>query len=289
MGFSGDFILARRKTSLLALPLIGGIEPVRDDDEEGVLRTVEYRPGGWQVVLAEHALPEGRDWLRAIVAQTRGPVMIGSIFQDKFCVVRGLEPGDGEPWSVRLHPESRKPLEPRAAWMASDSHLSGAEAVDAVARWSAAAGAEADVDRLATALAGKPAYFVEELFFRLLNATGLGEPFDYVDTGENHSLAGAWADPDKLQASITALKPGMRRVLECREHEECFAKVLLRPDGDYELEYRDPASGEHRRAVTPSLDEVLAAMTEWSASELGWRDGRDGFEWSPVDDAPHSG
>ncbi|GAA1966951.1 hypothetical protein [Catenulispora subtropica] len=62
----------------------------------------------------------------------------------------------------------------------------------------------------------------------------------------------------------------------------CFAKVRLRADGDYELEYCDPSSAERCSTVTPSLDKVVAAMTEWSASEVAWREDFQGSQIGPA-------
>jgi hypothetical protein len=168
-------------------------------------------------------------------------------------------------------------------WTLADRPLSGTAAVDAVAEWSAAAGIQADPVQLAAALAGKPEYFIEDLFFRLLTAAGLREAVDEVDDDSLHTLATGWRDPAKLRIAIAVMKPGMRRSLDCYEHEDCFARVSLRPDGVYELEYGDRSPEEHYLTATPSLDEVVEAMTEWSASEVGWRDG---FSWTRVGTPP---
>lgn len=286
--FSGDFIVARRRTSLFDLPLVSRIDPGCDEyDEEGELRVCQRRPGGWQVVTVGYGLPDGRDWLRAMVTATRRPVMIASIHHDRLGVVRGLEPGSAGSWSVRLHAESREsspnregqfPAQP-PGWMLAGPHLSGTAAVDAVAGWSAAAGTGGDRVRLAEALAGKPEYSIESVFFRLLDAAGLGDPIDEPYDGSGHLLPDGWLDPAKLERSIRALKPGMQRALECLVHPGCFAKVRLRSDGDYELEYCDPSREQHCLAVAPSLDEVLAAMGEWAASEIDWRDV---FQWTEI-------
>ncbi|WP_344668744.1 hypothetical protein [Catenulispora yoronensis] len=266
-------IVARRRTSLFALPLVRGIA---EYVEEGALRMCERRPAGWQVLSVEDGgLPEadGRDWLRAMVEATRRPVMIASVSPERSCVVRGLGAGSGQAWSVRL------PAEPRTG--EAEPHFFGAEAVEAVVAWSTAAGLEPDRDRIGAVLAGKPDYFMESVFFRLLGAAGLGDPVAEAKAEadrEDHTLADGWLDPAKLEASITAMKPGVRRALECVEHEACYVKVLMRPGGDYEIEYRDGAPAEPLVTVTPSLADVVAALLEWSASEVAWRED---FAWSP--------
>lgn len=286
MGFTADLIVARRKTSLLHLPLLSNI--IHDHRyEDDSLRLSQRRPDGWQVIEVENALPDDRDWLPDLVTATRTPVMIASVFESHLCVVRGLEPGSAQPWSVRLHPESRKPfprnaepdLEPPSEWMVSGPFLTGAEAVDAVARWSAAAGLVADRDGLAAAVAGKPEYWAESYVFTLLDAAGLGEPMNEWDDSDNHSLISRWLDFAGIERSITALKPGVHRFLECTEHPDCFAKVTMRAEGDYQLEYCDRSPEEHYVTVTPSVEKVVEAMIDWSASEVGWRED---FVWSKV-------
>lgn len=266
--FSGDLVLARRKTSLFELPLIGRIVPGSGEHgEEGSLRVTERRPGGWQVLEVEYGLPDDRDWLSALVAGTRGPVMIASVFQSRLCVVRGLEPGSTAPWSVRLRPESRNTLPEPAV-------------VDKIAAWSTSAGTAADRDGLAAVLACTTEYFIEAVFYRLLDAVGLGEALEEeVDDGSNHSLAESWRDPAKLESSLKAMKPGIQRGLWCVEHENCFVKVLMLPDGAYELQYCEQSPGEVYRALAPSLDAVLAAMLDWSAAETEWREN---FQWSRI-------
>ncbi|MFD0632566.1 hypothetical protein ACFQ9X_14095 [Catenulispora yoronensis] len=272
MGFEGDLIVARRRTSLFALPLVRGIA---EYVEEGALRMCERRPAGWQVLSVEDGgLPEadGRDWLRAMVEATRRPVMIASVSPERSCVVRGLGAGSGQAWSVRL------PAEPRTG--EAEPHFFGAEAVEAVVAWSTAAGLEPDRDRIGAVLAGKPDYFMESVFFRLLGAAGLGDPVAEAKAEadrEDHTLADGWLDPAKLEASITAMKPGVRRALECG------ARSLLCEGADaswWRLRDRIPRRGAGRAlvTVTPSLADVVAALLEWSASEVAWRED---FAWSP--------
>ena len=40
-------------------------------------------------------------------------------------------------------------------------------------------------------------------------------------------------DPVKLERSIAALQPGRFRALDCAEHQNCFALVRMRTEGDY--------------------------------------------------------
>ncbi|MFE0629806.1 hypothetical protein ACFW3D_22930 [Streptomyces sp. NPDC058864] len=68
-------------------------------------------------------------------------------------------------------------------------------------------------------------------------------------------------------------------VLECAADEQCYVQVWRRPDGTYQLEYRDRAPAEHYRTHTVSAQEVIAALQGWTAGGPAWRDA---FSWESI-------
>lgn len=68
-------------------------------------------------------------------------------------------------------------------------------------------------------------------------------------------------------------------VLECAADADCYAQVWLRPDGTYELEYRDRSPAEHYQTRTLSADKVIAALAGWAAGEIAWRDT---LQWNSI-------
>ena len=130
-------------------------------------------------------------------------------------------------------------------------------------------------------LAEEPERFTEDVFFRLLDTVGLSEQ---VEPAPYPHLFFGWDDPVKLERSIAALQPGRFRALDCREHQDCFALVRMRSEGDYVIEYREQKPETLYQTITPSLDKVIAAMNAWAQGEVMWRDD---FEWAQV--APSRG
>lgn len=285
MGYSGDYILAHHPVALSELYVF---QDLRNFD----VRSHGSRPGGWHTLQVDGGLGDRRDWLAEMVEGSRAPVLIVSFFDGELCAVRGLEPGPGTaPWSVRLHrrvppdryptPKHRHlyphPLPPQ--WMIVDDLLSGAPAVEAVAGWSAATGGEADRAGLAALLAEEPEHFTGDLYFRLRDLLGLS---DQVELWYPHLFIG-WDDPPKLARSIAALQPGRFRALDCREHQNCFALVRMRAEGDYVIEYREPKPEVLHQTTTRSVVKVIAAMQEWVRGEVAWRAD---FAWTQVSPPP---
>lgn len=259
MGYTGDHILAHLRDS-----------------------------GGWRILDFPGGLGDRLDRLEDTVIQTRAPVIIVTFFDGELCGIRGLEPGpESTPWAVRLHahvppnryptPKHRHlyphPLPPE--WMLSDDLLTGAEAVAALVGWSQASGGEPDRAGLAALLAEEPEHFTEDVVPRLRDLLGLSE---HVEPWYPHEFAG-WDDPAKLERSMAALQPGRFRALDCIEHQGCYALVRRQDGGDYLIEYREPDAEVVHQTVTPSLDEVVAAMNAWARGEVRWR--RE-FAWRQV-------
>ncbi|MGW1041143.1 hypothetical protein [Streptomyces sp. NPDC002547] len=71
--------------------------------------------------------------------------------------------------------------------------------------------------------------------------------------------------------------PGWK--LQCAAEPGCHAQVRLRPNGVYQLEYRDRSPAEHCRTQTLSVDKVIAALADWAAGEIAWRDA---FHWDSI-------
>ncbi|MEV6989612.1 hypothetical protein AB0N87_10330 [Streptomyces sp. NPDC093228] len=83
----------------------------------------------------------------------------------------------------------------------------------------------------------------------------------------------------RLEAAVLNLPRGGHLVLQCAAEPGCHAQVRLRPDGVYQLEYRDRSPAEHCRTQTLSVDKVIAALADWVAGEIAWRDA---FQWDSI-------
>lgn len=292
MGYGGHFIVVHYPASLDELRFFGGL-PVVLCGEPGDVHSHGVRPGDWHVLEVRYGLRDGEYWLGEWVEGTRAPAMIVSFHEGELCVVQGLETGPrAVPWAGRLHAASAADRYPTPKhrhlhpglppeWMIADGLLSGSAAVEALAGWSAATGGRADRAGLAALLAEEPRHFTEDVVLRLLDLIGLSEQ---VEQAPYPHLLTTWDDPVKLERSLTALQPGRYRALDCQEHPVCFALVRMRPEGDYELEYREQKPEVLYRTVTPSLDKVIAAMKDWAQGEVLWRDD---FVWTPVSPVPN--
>lgn len=82
-----------------------------------------------------------------------------------------------------------------------------------------------------------------------------------------------------LEAAVLKLGRGDHLVLTCAADSNCYAQVWLRPDGDYQLEYRDRSPAEHYQTRTRSAEAVAAALAGWAAGEIDWRDS---FTWESI-------
>lgn len=291
-GYTGDYVVVHHPVSPLDLYAFGDIAFAWSDDRLARMREHASRPGGWHIVEMQEGTGERLDWLEEMVGQSRAPVMIITFIESRLCAIRGLVPGpEGTRWAVRLHeasvpssyptPKHRHlypfPLPPE--WMLTDDLLTGTPAVDAIADWSAATGGEADREELAALLAEQPERFTEDVVVRFVDTLGLSE---HVELWYPHLFHG-WDDPVKLEKSIAALQPGHFRALDCVEHQDCFALVRRRTEGDYLIEYGEPKGDVLHQTVTPSLDKVVAAMNAWARGEIRWRDD---FEWMSAPKQP---
>ena len=94
------------------------------------------------------------------------------------------------------------------------------------------------------------------------------------------------ADPTKLseeQRSIRSLREGDSLVLERTEEEpgDWYIRVWRRPEGPFQLEYRDGPATEHYQTRTDSVERVVEAFFGWIERELAWKDL---FEWIKIGD-----
>jgi len=110
-----------------------------------------------------------------------------------------------------------------------------------------------------------------------------------VDPGETPLTAGQF-DHARGQAGVARSArrrrghPGGSRLNSstlagCAAETDCYAQVWLRPDGTYQLEYRDRAPGEHYQTRTVSAEKVITALSGWVAGETQWRDA---FQWTCI-------
>ncbi|MFF4896190.1 hypothetical protein [Streptomyces sp. NPDC001068] len=302
MGSSGDFVLARSDSSLPGLPVF-------DDPEWCVEEQADYfhecppRPGGWQTLQVNDYLPENDDdrWLHRLVTATGSPVMIASVMDSDVCHVRGLTPS-GVAWSTFLDPvmaadygvsvpspsedeapPGRTGKEERVRRLLADVP----EAAEQIAVWAAEAGFTADREALRTVLTKRADPFAEDLFFELVDACGLppADP-DREDPAVSDPPAHPGHRPERncprgarLEATVLNLPRDGHLVLQCAADPDCYAQVWLRPDGTYQLEYRDRSPAEHYQTRTLSADKVIAALTGWTAGEVTWQQA---FQWNPI-------
>jgi hypothetical protein len=60
-----------------------------------------------------------------------------------------------------------------------------------------------------------------------------------------------------------------------------YAQAWLRPDGTFQLEYRDGQPSEHYQTRTISREKVAAALFGWVSGEASWREN---FDWQSIGD-----
>ncbi|WP_405592190.1 hypothetical protein [Streptomyces sp. NBC_01190] len=282
MGFSGDFVLARSDRPLHALPPLAVESAAGGQPGEG-LRPCAPRPGGWQTLrLGEGVMTGSRSaWLRGLVTVTGAPAMVATVFDSDVCQVWGAAPS-GASWTAFLDPV-----------LAADYAIPmpGPEEVRAaaggIAGWAAEAGFTADREALLAVLTRRADPLVEDLFFALVDACGL-PPADPEGSAADRPAGAAHPghQPEEscprgpgLGAAVRGLPRDGHLVLDCAGDEQCYAQVWLRPDGSYQLEYRDCDPAEHYWTRTASVEQVVTALTGWAEGETAWRNS---FQWTPL-------
>ncbi|MFE1855594.1 hypothetical protein ACFYYI_39920 [Streptomyces sp. NPDC002387] len=302
MGYSGDFVLLRSDSSLSDLRIFDDPEWCVEDRAEH-FHECRPRPGGWQTFQVHDCLPENDDdrWLSRLVTATGSPVMIASVVDSDVCYVRGLTPS-GVAWStfldpvmaadyaVSVPPPSQDEAPPgetdsdrRVRWLLAD--VPGT--AERIALWAAESGFSADREALRGVLSRRADPFAEDLFFELIDACGLppAEPgTDDPAASDTPAHPGHRPEPNcprgaRLEAAVLNLPRGGHLVLQCAAEPGCHAQVRLRPNGVYQLEYRDRSPAEHCRTQTLSVDKVIAALADWAAGEIAWRDA---FQWDSI-------
>ncbi|MYS19521.1 hypothetical protein GA0115240_109430 [Streptomyces sp. DvalAA-14] len=281
MGFSGDFVLARSDRPLLELPPLGAASC--GECADGCLHPCAERTGGWRTAQSGHGFltdhPKGL--LRELVASTGAPALLARVMDSDMCQVWGLTPS-GAQWTVLLDPV-----------MAADYDIPvpGPDEVRAtagsIAGWAAEAGFAAEPGALLSVLTKRADPFVEDLFFELIDACGLppADPAPAAGDGpDTPAHPGHRADARcprgaELEAAVLDLARDRHLVLECAGDDQCYAQVWLRPDGTYQLEYRDRDPTEHYWTRTSSAQRVIEALTGWVAGDLAWRES---FQWSSL-------
>ncbi|WP_405767792.1 hypothetical protein OG539_23870 [Actinacidiphila glaucinigra] len=128
---------------------------------------------------------------------------------------------------------------------------------------------------------------MEDLVFQLIDACGLPparlEGEDPVDIDPlahpGHRPGDDSPYGSALEKAVLNLPRDGHLVLECAADEQCYAQVWHRPDGTYQLEYRDLAPAEHYLTRTVSAEKVVAALQGWTAGGAGRRDA---FRWESI-------
>jgi hypothetical protein len=297
VGFTGDFVVVRSDRPLLELPQFAGDDAGCREGDKDCFHLCGSRPGGWQTLQVLHGLSEDSDWLDDLVQETGSPVIIASVFDSDLCDVRGLAADGSAAWSAALDPQAMVDYEIPAG---EALELSTREenlgwylaaipsAVAAVAAWSTASGVTPDREELAIVLGKRADPFVEDLFFELLDAAGL--PASIAETDQDdpdcpahpmHRAGDYWRNPPRLERAVLNMRRDSHLVLECVTAPNCYAQVWLRPDGSYQLEYRDRSPSEHYQTRTLSQEKVASALSAWVAGEITWRDD---FQWTPIGD-----
>jgi hypothetical protein len=191
MGYWGDFVLVRSDRPLAELPPFLA-RPGCSDEDNDCLTLCQSRPGGWQTAQVCHYLP-GDDyqwWLSELVAATGSPAMIATVADSGICQVRALAPS-GAGWETFLDPRSAALPEFLDYYLADDGEGASETGEDAaqrlldgvpgtadqIARWAAEAGFRSDTEALRGILVQEAEPFVEDIFFHLIDACGLPDPF----------------------------------------------------------------------------------------------------------------
>ncbi|WP_329129508.1 hypothetical protein OG552_03605 [Streptomyces sp. NBC_01476] len=283
MGFSGDFVVARSDQPLLELPPFAAGAVCGTCGGDDCSGPYEVRPGGWQTLRIQHG-PMTDDvpaWLDTLAAATGAPALLGRVADSGLCQVWGTAVS-GASWTTFLDPvlAARHGIPvPDAAEVPRTARR--------IAAWAAEAGCAADHGALLSVLTRRADPFAADLFRELVDACGLppagpgpaaaGEPDVPAHPGHR-------ADPRvprgaALEAAVLRLAHDRHLVLECATDLQCYAQVWLRPDGTYQLEYRDRSPAEHYWTRTGSVEEVIAALTGWVAGEVAWRES---FQWASL-------
>jgi hypothetical protein len=290
VGFFGDFVLARSDRPLLEDAVFGNGLTCGEGHAECVRVRQKYE-GGWQTLQIHHGLPGNDDgqWLSRLVAATGSPAMLASIMDSDTCEVGGLTPL-GVSWRACLNPV-----------VAAEFGIAASpvpETADRIAAWSAEARCSVDRAAVIEVLEKDADPFAEGLFFDLIDACGMTAHLEPEapptvpdqDAGGESGALGPSAHSDHrlapncprgpaLEIAVLNLQRGGRLVLECAADPNCYALVWLRPDGTYQLEYRDRSPAEHFQTRTLSSAKVVTALTAWAAGETRWRDS---FQWTSI-------
>ncbi|WP_329186435.1 hypothetical protein [Actinacidiphila glaucinigra] len=302
MGYTGDVVLARCDTPWERLPVLGDTARCIEELEEH-LEVCGPRPGGRQTLRLGTGLPDDEhdQWLDALVEATGSPVLIAGVFDSDVCIVRGRTPSGAE-WSAFLDPEMAADYEIAGSPPPVDDPPPGEGEKERNLRWmlaevpgivreiadrAAEAGFTADREALRGVLAERADPFVEDLFLKLIGACGLpparpeGEdPVEIAPLAHSgHRPVDGGPHGVALEKAVLNLPRDGNPVLECAGDEQCYHQVWHRPDGTYQLEYRDRAPAEHYRTRTVSAEKVVAALPGWTAGGAGWRDA---FPWESI-------
>jgi len=90
---------------------------------------------------------------------------------------------------------------------------------------------------------------------------------------------------NNIEAVLEALPRDAHVIIE-REGEGSlttrYFQVWLRPDGTYQVEYRDGSADEHYQSRTISRVKAANALASWAADTEGAGLWRSGFDWTPI-------
>lgn len=172
------------------------------------------------------------------------------------------------------------------------------ETAQQIGAWSAEARCVADRATIIEVLTKRAEPFAEDLFFDLIGACGLIariEPEERPitpDRGEegepeahsplihpDHGPGPNCPRGPALGLAVLNLRRDGKLVPECVADPTCSAQVWLRPDGTFQLEYRDRSPAEHFQTRTVSSEKIVAALTAWTVGEISWRES---FQWMPI-------
>ncbi|MEV6648670.1 hypothetical protein [Amycolatopsis sp. NPDC051371] len=91
-------------------------------------------------------------------------------------------------------------------------------------------------------------------------------------------------DESNIRAVLEALPRGGHVILEHEKSasgSEHYIQAWLRPEGTYQLEYREGNADNHYQTLTISREKVGDALIGWLDAESTWRES---FQWKSIGD-----
>jgi hypothetical protein len=90
--------------------------------------------------------------------------------------------------------------------------------------------------------------------------------------------------PEIVLGTIESLPRDGHVLLESMDEQEVYIQAWLRPDGTYQLEFREGSAATHLQTRSASRERVAAAFTGWLEGHSGDGDSRwrEGLQWKNI-------